>query len=206
MPLHVITPHPTFIMPTFKLLSLPVIVSLLLTGSPAPSFAAPQDNAHEETLDEFIEDAWTGKLLPEDERKFIETCQAAQKGVKAGRDESRLRALRRDALSQGFPKTRFDHWVGVLEHAPDDGGDGYILISTTIAPGITLKTDLNIKPGSLIQKKVSTLPYGTSIEISGDFVRDGKGKDYFQETSFTEGGSLKEPEWKVVIDGLKPLD
>ena len=193
-------------MPTFKLLSLPVIVSLLLAGSPSHSFADPQNNGHEETLDEYIEDAWSGKLPPEDERKFIEICQAAQKGAKAGRDESRLRTLRKDALTQGFPKTRFDHWVGVLDHAPDDGGDGYVMVSTTLAPGITLKTDLNIKPGSLIQKRLSTMPYGTTIEISGDFVRDGKGKDYFQEGSFTDGGSLKEPEWKVVIDGLKPLD
>lgn len=163
---------------------------------------APQ----EETLEEFTEDAWTGKKIPDDERRFIEISAAAQNAVRNGKDEARVRTVRKEALSQGFSKTRFERWAGILEHAPDDGGDGFIALFISIAPSITLKTDLNIKPGSLIHKAVSTLPYGTKVEISGDFVRDGRGSDYFQETSLTLGGSLTDPAWRVVIDGFKALD
>lgn len=199
-------PH-EIIMPRSKIHNVSLAIALLM-GSTFYSIARtdPIGPSAEETLDEFIEDAWTGRLLPADERRFIEICQSAQKGAKAGKDERRLRSARSDALTEGFKSTRFEHWVGILDHATDDGGDGYIMIATTLAPGITLKTDLNIKPGSLIQKAVATLPYGTTIEISGDFARDGKGKDYFMEGSFTDGGSLKDPEWKVVIDGVKPLE
>ena len=195
------------IMPRSKIHNVSLALVLLM-GITFSSIARtePAGPSGEETLDELIEDAWTGRLLPGDERRFIEICQSAQKGAKAGKDERRLRSARSEALTQGFKSTRFEHWVGILDHATDDGGDGYIMIATTLAPGITLKTDLNVKPGSLIQKAVATLPYGTTIEISGDFVRGEKGKDYFLEGSITEGGGLEDPEWKVVIDGLKPLE
>lgn len=199
-------PH-LIIMPRSKTYNITLAIVLLM-GSAFSSIARTEltGPSGEETLNELIEDAWTGRLLPHDERRFIEICQSAQKGAKAGKDERRLRSARSEALTQGFKSTRFEHWAGILAHATDDGGDGYIMIQTTLAPGITLKTDLNVKPGSLIQKAVATLPYGTTIEISGDFVRDEKGEDYFLEGSFTEGGGLKDPEWKVVIDGLKPLE
>jgi len=87
-----------------------------------------------------------GKKLPSNQRKFIEISSAAQQGARNGKDENRLRAARKEALSQSFSKTRFERWVGILEHAPDDGGDGYIALFISIAPNLTLKTDLNIKP------------------------------------------------------------
>lgn len=181
-------------------------VMLAIAASPLPSVSAEVTPAQEETLEEFTEDAWTGKKLPPDERKFIEINSAAQQGLRNGKEETRLRAIRKESLNQSFSKTRFERWVGILEHAPDDGGDGFIALFISIGPNITLKTDLNIKPGSLVQKTVSPLPYGTKVEFSGDFVRDSKGKDYFEETSFTAGGSLSDPAWKVVIDGIKSLD
>ena len=187
-----------------QLLSLSLM--LAIAASSFPAHCAEATTPKEETLEEFTEDAWTGKKLPPNERKFIEISTVAQQGIRNGREEGRLRAVRRESLSQSFSTTRFDRWVGTLEHAPDDGGDGYIALFISIAPNITLKTDLNIKPESLIHKAVATVPYGTKVEFSGDFVRDGKGKDYFEETSFTTGGSLSDPAWKVVIDGIKALD
>lgn len=171
-----------------------------------PLASAESTVPQEETLEEFTEDAWTGKKIPDDERKFIEISAAAQNAARNGKDEGRVRAARKEALTQGFTKNRFERWAGILEHAPDDGGDGFIALFISIAPNVTLKTDLNIKPGSLIHKAASTIPYGTKIEISGEFVRDGKGKDYFEETSLTTSGSLTDPAWKVVIDGFKALD
>ncbi|MEY4684543.1 MAG: hypothetical protein RLZ25_1002 [Pseudomonadota bacterium] len=185
---------------------LPFSLMLAIAGGYPPMVSAEASTPQEETLEEFTEDAWTGKKIPDDERRFIEISASAQNAVRNGKDETRVRAARKDALSQGFAKTHFERWAGILEHAPDDGGDGYIALFISIAPNITLKTDLNIKPGSLIQKAVSNLPYGTKVEFSGDFVRDVKGKDYFEETSFTTGGSLTDPAWRVVIDGLKALD
>lgn len=185
---------------------LSVSLMLAIAANSVPARCAETTTPQEETLEEFTEDAWTGKKLPPNERKFIEISAAAQQGIRNGKEEGRLRAVRRESLSQSFSKTRFDRWVGILEHAPDDGGDGYIALFISIAPNITLKTDLNIKPESLIHKAVATVPYGTKVEFSGDFVRDGKGKDYFEETSFTTGGSLSDPAWKVVIDGIKALD
>ena len=179
---------------------------LAIVAGHSPSGFAETGTSQEETLEELTEDAWTGKKIPDDERRFIEISSAAQNAARQGKDEDRVRAARKEALSQGFPKTRFERWAGILEHAPDDGGDGFIALFISIAPSITLKTDLNIKPGSLVHKAVSNLPYGTKVEFSGNFVRDGKGKDDFQETSFTTGGSLTDPAWKVVIDDLKALD
>lgn len=172
----------------------------------APLASAGITAPQEETLEEFTEDPWTGKKIPDDERKFIEISAAAQNAVRNGKDETRIRNARKEALTQAFPKTRFERWAGILEHAPDDGGDGFIALFISIAPNLTLKTDLNIRPGSLIHKAVSALPYGTKVEISGEFVRDGKGQDYFEETSLTRGGSLTDPAWKVVVDGFKALD
>jgi hypothetical protein len=179
---------------------------LAIVACHSPSSFAETGTSQEETLEELTEDAWTGKRIPDDERRFIEISSAAQNAARQGKDEDRVRAARKEALSQGFPKPRFERWAGILEHAPDDGGDGFIALFISIAPSITLKTDLNIKPGSSVLKAVSNLPYGTKVEFSGNFVRDGKGKDDFQETSFTTGGSLTDPTWKVVIDDLKALD
>ena len=86
------------------------------------------------------------------------------------------------------------------------GGDGHISIRITIAKDITLETDFNIAPTSPIFKAANPLPYGTIVEVSGQFMKDPQQKDYFEETRITEFGGLESPSFKIQMTSFKALD
>lgn len=148
-------------------------------------------------------DTWTGRPIPAEESTFIEINKKAQKSVAAGGDKDTIRNQRKSSLS-AFGQKKFKGWIGLLSHMPDDGGDGNISIRITISQDITLETPFEIAPSSNIFKTANPLPYGTIVEISGEFVPDAK--DFFKETSFTSNGGLEAPGWLVRIDSFKALD
>lgn len=159
----------------------------------------------EEDLKDFEEDAWTGRPMPPQERAFIEIVQKAQKAYAGGSDKDTVRNSRKAAL-ESFRQQKFENWIGLLSHMPDDGGDGNISIRITIAPDITLETEFNITPSDPIYSVAHPLQYGTIVQVSGRFLLDHQNKDYFKETSLTETGGLEDPSWKVQLDLFKPLN
>jgi hypothetical protein len=182
-----------------------LILSLAVTPV---SFAETVEKAREQVerdLTDFEEDAWSGRTPPNDERRFIEINEAGQKAYKGGSETSQTRARRAAAL-KNWGQKGFKNWVAVLSHMPDDGGDGFIALHMTLDRDITLKTAMNIDPKSELHRKAYTLPYGTTVQISGVFVMDLQEKDYFREMSKTEAGGLESPEWLIEITSFKALD
>lgn len=185
-----------------------LLVTLLNWGAIPASHAETVDEARaqvEKDLTNFEEDAWSGRTPPDDERRFIEINEKGQKAYKNGSDSGHVRSQRAAALKDWGQKG-FKNWVGLLSDMPDDGGDGFIAIHVTLDRNITLKTPMKIDPKSELHQKAYTLPYGTTVQISGVFVMDLKEKDYFKEMSRTEGGGLEAPEWLIEINSFKPLD
>lgn len=183
-------------------------ISLMNVGYLPISVAETLDEARaqvERDLTDIEEEAWSGRIPPDDERRFIEINEKAQSAYKKGSDSGRVRNQRASAL-RDWGQKGFKNWVGLLSAMPDDGGDGFIAIHVTLDRNITLKTAMNIDPKSDLHQKAYALPYGTTVQISGLFVMDLKERDYFREMSRTEGGGLEAPEWLVEIQSFKPLD
>lgn len=184
------------------------LLSLLLGLSLDFGVAAPPADSTslvDEDLKDFEEDSWTGQTIPAQERAFIDIIQKAQQAYARGSDKDSVRNSRKQAL-QSYRQSKFQNWIGLLSHMPDDGGDGNISIRLTIAPNVTLETDFTITPTDPIYAIAHPLEYGTTVQISGTFVLDPQNKDYFKETSLTEAGGLEGPSWKIQIDSFKPLN
>lgn len=184
------------------------LIGLLLGLGPECGVAAPAADSTilaEEDLKDFEEDAWTGRPIPPQERVFVEIVQKAQKAYAGGSDKDTVRNSRKAAL-ESFRQQKFENWIGLLSHMPDDGGDGNISIRITIAPDVTLETDFNITPSDPIYSVAHPLEYGTIVQVSGSFLLDHQNKDYFKETSLTETGGLEDPSWKVLLNSFKPLN
>ncbi len=181
-------------------------VGLSLLTLPAYGDITHQKDAEVQTPDtpEFTDD-WTGRSLPKSETGFIDIIRKAQGASLQGLDKDTVRRQRQKAL-EAYRDDRIDHWIGLLSHMPDDGGDGHISIRITIAKDITLETDFNIAPTSAILKAANLLPYGTIVEVSGQFMKDPQQKDYFEETRITESGGLESPSFKIQMTSFKALD
>ena len=165
-------------------------------GSPTEGL----DDAHANPEDPDEVDTWTGRVIPPQEKTFIAIVKKAQRDRATGNPSARTQ---RKAALAASGILKLDRWIGVLKHMPADG-DGNISVRIEIAPDILVETDFEIAPGSPTFNLINPLMYGTIMEFSGSFVLDPK--DYFKETSLTEGGGLSEPEWLFHLDSIKALD
>lgn len=181
-------------------------VGLSLLTLPAYGDITHQNDPEVQTPDTpEVTDDWTGRSLPKSETGFIDIIRKAQGASLRGLDKDTVRRQRQKAL-EAYRDDRIDHWIGLLSQMPDDGGDGNISIRITIAKDITLETDFNIAPTSSIFKAANPLPYGTIVEVSGQFIKPPQQKDYFEETRITESGGLESPSFKIQMTSFKALD
>jgi hypothetical protein len=155
--------------------------------------------------------------MPAPERAFIGAVAQAQSAWStAPNDVARIgmRQARAAALCRVLPGLAFTDWAGRIARIepsalPDLRGRATAQVSITLAPGLTLSTPgsglLNlpgtmVEAGSAIYGVAATLPIGRKVVFSGRF--EASGEDCVAEDSFTDDGSMRNPEFKVVLTAL----
>ena len=190
-------------MKSVTLTAIPLIFVTSVIG--LPSGATADENESNNPAARMIAetDPWTYRVITAEQQAFLAIVSTAQQALAKDGNLDDLRRQRANALRDSGIVT-FRDWIGVLDHMPSDGGDGFISIQITLSPHITLKTAFDVAPGSPVFTIANPLRYGTIVQFSGRFVPDGK--DYFKETSLTTHGSLEDPDWLIQIDSIKALD
>jgi hypothetical protein len=155
--------------------------------------------------------------MPAPEQAFIAAVARAQTDWStAPNDVARvgMRQARAASLCRVLPGLIFSDWVGRVARIepsslPDLRGRATARISIALAPGLTLSTPayglLNlpstmVEAGSAIYAVAASLPIGQKVVFSGRF--EASGTDCMAEDSFTDDGSMRNPEFKVVLSGL----
>ena len=144
-------------------------------------------------------------LQPSDQAEFIEiVTQSAKKFTTAKNElqQSMLKDERRTLLSNAQVKNSVSGWVGTI-NSLETNTAGKAILSIRISPEIEIKTWNNalsdITSHTLIDKdsdlysRLSELSVGQRVKFSGGFFHSTE--DYFEETSITIDGSMKNPEF-----------
>jgi len=156
--------------------------------------------------------------MPAPEKAFIGAVAQAQTAWRtAPNDVARIgmRQARAAALCRVLPGLSFSDWVGRVARIepstlPDLRGRATARVSITLAPGLTLSTPGNglfnlpgtmVEAGSPIYAVAASLPIGGKVIFSGRF--EASGTDCLAEDSFTDDGSMRNPEFKMVLSTLR---
>jgi len=144
-------------------------------------------------------------LQPTDQRKFIEIVSSSAKkftGAKNELQQSVLKDERRTLLSKSQIGHSVSGWFGTI-NALETNTEGKAILSIRISPDIEIKTwnnalsDINsytlIEKGSDLYNRLLELSVGQRVKFSGSFFPSGE--DFFEETSMTIDGSMKNPEF-----------
>lgn len=154
--------------------------------------------------------------LPEAERALIAAVESYVSRYAAATNElqkSALRTQRRASLASAVKDMRVSDWVGTLKKLTTDS-DGKASISIQLeGSAISVHTDIGspfdrgsdtlVDHGSSLYNKLASLSVGDRVVFTGSFLPGEK--DHLKETSFTESGSMTEPEFAMRFSGVECL-
>lgn len=153
----------------------------------------------------------SGSNLPVDEENFISINQNAKLLWQQAPNEIQREPMRnaRNASLCNAPMSVTD-WAGHVQRVGTYmGKDGKGSLSVVIAPNITLRTEGDLQnEGSKIERgtplfsAISGLSEGQSVIFSGRFIKGDK--TCLSETSFTDKGSLTDPEFEFIFTNVRP--
>ena len=153
---------------------------------------------------------------PSNEERFITVVQSAADAYANAANDMQaggMRAQRAERLCQAVPGGNVVNWSGRIERLSSNNS-GYGVLTIRIAPNVTVGTTNNevsealagertlIPPGSPLFAQASSLSVGTRIRFSGHLL-PGR-SDCFSETSVTQSGSMKSPEFMVRFISIAP--
>ncbi len=147
--------------------------------------------------------------MPADEQAFCDAVQEATQAYEAMQGDganqlklSKLRTSRGAALRAALPSRAAKAWAGTISKLSTNS-DGQAVVAVELPCGVEVKTWNNalsdIEDGTLISQKsalfgvLADLKVGMSIQFSGRLFPDRV--TGFKESSLTEAGSMKEPEF-----------
>jgi len=155
------------------------------------SVAAPSANVPQEQV-KFI-----AAIVP-----FIEKYDSAPNELK----KSALRDERKKSIASALNSLEFKDWIGTIK-TMETTGDGNAHLQIKLAGSeIVIENNNNefsaalgdstlIKKGTELFNKVADLSEGQNVKINGQFLMGEK--DYIQEDSITENGSMTDPAFEV---------
>jgi hypothetical protein len=115
-------------------------------------------------------------------------------------DKPDIRKKRAAELCAEFPTAEVRDWHGtVKDFYPMTSGDGYLWIEVT---EFLKFWTTDIPPQSKPFAVASKLKKGDAVKFSGTINKDENGRDCFSETSFSESGSMEEPDFTFWFSGL----
>jgi hypothetical protein len=126
--------------------------------------------------------------------------------------KSALRTDRKEKLAEVMPSLDVHEWVGVIDDmSTNRDGKGVVAISLVGTNDITVGTwnnalsdigsDSLISQNDPVYNSLSRLSKGESVVFSGSFLPSDM--DYLKEMSFTELGSMKEPEFLMRFSEIR---
>ena len=148
--------------------------------------------------------------IPSSQQAFIEFHKRYSKSYREAKNElkkSALRNKRKEELESTLGNNlHVEDWIGTIDKEPATTTKGNAYISVILhGSNIHVSIDNNeftdlinetlIPIGSSLFDTVSEMGKGTRIIFSGLFFRDQNNKDYLDERSVTESGSMEEPEF-----------
>ena len=135
---------------------------------------------------------------------FIESYENAHDVIKPV-----VRVERRMEFQKAFPGGIVTNWIGTVQAVKAKAGEdavihvtleGSVIVSlknVDTSWGDRFKTGdtLRIQPGSDLHKKAAELSKGDKLLFSGEFIIRNDWNDYILENSYTEKGSMTDPEF-----------
>jgi hypothetical protein len=145
--------------------------------------------------------------LPTDEAAFVQINEAAAQRWDEAANSIQREAMRgeRDSALCSMSKS-VTRWTGTIERV-GTYVTGEISLQVRIAPHIVLRTEGDLQDaGSKIARntplgsQVSTFEKGQRVAFSGQFLANARG--CLDEASFTDSGSLHDPEFLFAFEAL----
>ena len=149
--------------------------------------------------------------IPPDQQKFIDVVESFYQPYRdAGENElkkSRERKNRKKKLKETLKSLSFKNWIGKIDELGTTGdGHGYIAIDLS-GSDFSIETwnnalsdlgsDTLIKDGTKVYDQMIELKDGDMVNVSGTFIKADK--DYIEEQSASEYGSMTDPEFTIKI-------
>ena len=154
---------------------------------------------------------------PAEQQALVEAVESMKTAYGDAPNELKKSALRKErankirAALQG--KREFKGWVGTLK-SMNTTGDGKAYIDVEVAPDIEVKTMNNgfsdmehhtlIDHGNSLYQAIASLGVGDQVQVSGTFIPADS--DFIMESSITEAGSMRAPEFIARFTGVKKLE
>ena len=139
---------------------------------------------------------------PPEQIKFEALIAKWRDAYKAANNSEKpeVRKKRAAELCAEFPTGDVRNWQGTIkDFYPMHTGDGYLWVGVTeFLKFWTTDIPPQSKPFALASK----LKKGEAVKFSGTINKDESGDDCFSETSFSESGSMGEPDFTMWFTGL----
>jgi hypothetical protein len=155
--------------------------------------------------------------MPAPETAFVTAAASARDAwVGAPNDLAKInmRKTRAQILCRALPGLTAANWFARVDRVepdalPDFSGKSTARITLSLTDHITLSTPSNplmnapsaiVEAGSPIYVTAATLPLGQRVKFSGHF--SPSQTDCMAETSFTTDGSMRNPDFRIVLTAL----
>ena len=154
--------------------------------------------------------------MPEEQLRFVQTVAehaVVYSGAKNELQQSAMRNQRKIDVSSSLGGYSVSSWVGTINQL-ETNSEGKAILSVRISPEIEIKTWNNalsdiasntlIEKGTPVFNSLFDLSNGQRVKFSGKFFPSET--DFFEETSITIDGSMRNPEFLFQFKSVTPIN